>query len=123
MDRNDRARQEFQALMGSAPEEALGQVRLKSPQLYDAVLEGAFGGSLAGPELPRAARELATVTILAALGGAEPQLASHARAALHNGIAASELLALAEHVSVYAGFPRESGLFGACLCRISLMKP
>lgn len=49
---------------------------------------------------------MATVAILAAIGGAERQLATHTRAALHNGVAAAELLALAEHVSLYAGFPR-----------------
>ena len=106
MDRIDRGRTEFAALMGSVPEEALATVRVRSPQMYDALVEGAFGGTLSGAELSRAARETATVAILAALGGAEPQLASHVRAALHNGITASELLALAEHVSLYAGFPR-----------------
>lgn len=106
MNRNDRGRLEYTALMGAAPEQALAEVRLGSPQLYDAVVEGAFGGSLAHAELPRAARELATVAILAAEGGAERQLAGHVRAALRIGVAPSELLALAEHVSVYAGFPR-----------------
>lgn len=106
MDRTDRGRLEYTALMGTVAEEALAEVRLRSPHLYDAVLEGAFGGPLAHPELGRAAREMATLAILAALGGAERQLATHARAALHNGVAGSELLALAEHVSVYAGFPR-----------------
>lgn len=92
--------------MGASPEEALDAVRLSSPRLYWAVIEGAFGGSLADAELTRAARELATVAILAAAGGAERQLAAHARAALHNGITAAELRALCEHVAVYAGFPR-----------------
>ncbi|MEV0787557.1 alpha/beta fold hydrolase [Streptomyces sp. NPDC050423] len=54
----------------------------------------------------RAERELATVSILAALGGAERRLATHTRAALRHGHAASELLALCEHVALYAGFPR-----------------
>lgn len=40
------------------------------------------------------------------LGGAEPQLAIHVAAALRLGVAPAELLALCEHVSVYAGFPR-----------------
>jgi 3-oxoadipate enol-lactonase len=70
------------------------------------VVAGAFGGPLARAELGRAERELATVAVLAAAGGAERQLARHAAAALRHGIAASELLALCEHVAVYAGFPR-----------------
>ncbi len=51
--------------------------------------------------------------MLAALGGAERQLTMHARAALRNGVASAELLALAEHVSVYAGFPRALNALGS----------
>jgi 3-oxoadipate enol-lactonase len=106
MERHSRGRREYEALMGSSPEESLAEVRLRSPQLFDAVVEGAFGGVLAHAELSRADRELATVAVLAAAGGAERQLATHAAAALRNGIAASELRALCEHIAVYAGFPR-----------------
>lgn len=77
-----------------------------SPDMYEAMVTGAFGGPLANPTLDRASRELATVAILAASGDAERQLAMHAAAALRLGIAPSELLGLCEHVSVYAGFPR-----------------
>lgn len=60
-------------------------------------------------ELPRAAREIATVAILVAMGPAERQLASHAAAALRAGVSASELLALCEHVArlARAGSPWE----------------
>lgn len=92
--------------MGSPPREVLAEVHSRSPEMYRAMIEGAFAGTLANPELARADRELATVAILAAIGGAEAQLRAHTAAALHNGIAPSELRALAEHVSLYAGFPR-----------------
>ena len=75
--------------MASPPERALADVRLRSPDLHDAVVEGAFGGSLARPELSRAAREIATIAILAAAGGSERALALHAGAALRTGVAAS----------------------------------
>jgi 3-oxoadipate enol-lactonase len=100
---------EYEALIGAAAEESLADLRLRSPHLYETVIESAFGGPLSRPELARAERELATVAILAALGGAERQLAVHVRAALHLGIAASELLALCEHLALYAGFPRALG--------------
>jgi 3-oxoadipate enol-lactonase len=100
-----RGEREYEALIGSAPGEALAELRLSSPQLYEAVVD-AFGGPLAEAELGHAARELATVAILSAAGGAERQLAVHARAALRAGLAPSELLALCEHVAVYAGLPR-----------------
>jgi 3-oxoadipate enol-lactonase len=106
MTRQDRGREEFEALIGGRPEDTLAEVRERSPQLYDAVVEGAFGGPLAHAELSRTDRELATVAMLAALGGAERQLSTHAAAALRAGVAASELLALSEHVALYAGFPR-----------------
>ena len=96
----------FEALMGASPETMLAELRARAPQLYETVIESAFGGPLARPELGRTHRELATVAILAAAGGAERQLASHVRAALRLGLAPSELLTLCEHVAVYAGFPR-----------------
>lgn len=106
MNREDRGSREFEALIGGDPEVTLAEVRRRSPQMYEAMIEGIFAGTLSNAELSRRDRELATVAVLAALGGAEAQLTTHVRAALHNGIAPSELLALAEHVSAYAGFPR-----------------
>jgi 3-oxoadipate enol-lactonase len=105
MDDHERGRREYEALIGTPPQERLAELRLRAPLLYDAVI-GAFAQTLARPELGRAQREIATVAILAAVGGAERQLASHAAAALRAGVAPSELVALCEHVAVYAGFPR-----------------
>lgn len=105
MDRHERGRREYEALIGSPPEESLREVRLRSPQMYDAVIDG-FGGTLAQGDLSRASRELATVAILSALGGAEPQLTTHVKAALRVGVAPAELRALCQHVAAYAGFPR-----------------
>jgi 3-oxoadipate enol-lactonase len=101
----NRATHEYEGLIGTSPHDSLAGLELRSPQLFASLL-GVFGGPLAHAELGRAERELATVAILAAAGGAERQLAVHARAALHQGLAAPELVALAEHVAVYAGFPR-----------------
>src|SRR3954470_9632384 len=103
---HERGAQAYESLIGRAPQEALARVRERSPQLYETMIASAFAGPLSRPELPRAARELATVAILSAIGGAEEQLAAHVRAALGQGVMPSELLALAEHVAVYAGFPR-----------------
>lgn len=106
MKQHQSGEREYAGLMGSSPREALAEVRLSSPLMYDALIEGAFGGTLANPDLGRAAREIATVAILAAIGGAESRLATHARAALRQGVTAPELIALCEHVALYAGFPR-----------------
>ena len=106
MDRRLRGEHEYEALIGTAPGAALEEVRARSPWMYDALVEGAFGGTLAGVDLGRADREKATVAMLAAFGGAERQLRTHVAAALRAGVAPAELRALAEHVTVYAGFPR-----------------
>jgi 3-oxoadipate enol-lactonase len=106
MSRLERGEREYLALMGVAPEDALAEVRRRSPHMYDAVVETGFGGPLLRAELGRAERELATVAAATALGGAEGQLARHAQAALRAGVDASELLALCEHLALYAGFPR-----------------
>jgi 3-oxoadipate enol-lactonase len=103
---DERGSREFEAMMGAAPADALADIRAASPEMYDAVVSRAFGGTLANPDLDRAIRELVTIAVLAALGGAEPQLTTHVAAALRLGVAPAELLALCEHVSVYAGFPR-----------------
>lgn len=106
MDRDERGRRAYEGLMGVRAEEAFDDVRRISSQMYETVLDGAFGGPLARAELSRRDREIASTAIVASLGGADRRLASHVRAALHQGVAPHELLALAEHISVYAGFPR-----------------
>ena len=44
-----RGRREYAALMGSSPEEGLAEVRMRSPQMYDAVVEAAFGQMMTQP--------------------------------------------------------------------------
>ncbi|HEX3005804.1 MAG TPA: alpha/beta fold hydrolase [Angustibacter sp.] len=96
----------FQSLIGAAADSALESVRARSPQMFHWLLDGAFSQPLADPRLSWRDREVATVAVLAALGGAEPQLRVHLKAALQHDVTADELRALAEHTSVYAGFPR-----------------
>jgi 3-oxoadipate enol-lactonase len=106
MNGEERGEREYQGLIGGAAAESLADIRAMSPDMYEALVAGAFGGTLASAELERAARELITVAMLAAAGGVEPQLRIHLGAALRLGVAPSELRALCAHVSVYAGFPR-----------------
>jgi 3-oxoadipate enol-lactonase len=101
----DRGDHEFRGLMGSAPQQTLAELRQRAPQIYEHIIDG-FARTMAQPELTRTQRETVTVALLAALGGAEPQLALHTRAALGQGVSAAELIALCEHVALYAGMPR-----------------
>jgi 3-oxoadipate enol-lactonase len=63
MNSEDRGRREYRALIGSDPEEGLARVRQQSPDLFDTVIEGSFGGVLTRPELDRASREIAPGSI------------------------------------------------------------
>lgn len=121
-----RGRREYRALIGTDPSEGLNELALRAPQLHETLLASGFAGPLARPELSRRDRELATVAALAAIGGAERQLAVHAAAALTHDIAASELLALAEHVALYAGFPRAlnaAATIGETIAQAGLERP
>lgn len=106
MDQHARGRRAYEGLTGVPAEDALARIREQSPQMYATLVDYAAAGVVTHAELGWAERELVTVAVLAALGGAEGQLATHTRAALHQGHAASELLALCEHVALYAGLPR-----------------
>lgn len=77
-----------------------------SPVLAGCLVEHAFGTVFARTTLSRREREMASVVALAAMGGCEPQLELHIEAALRVGADRDELIALAEHLSVYAGYPR-----------------
>ena len=103
---HERGSRTFRALTGREPERALGALRARSPQMYRWLIDGAFTLPLADQRLSWRDREIATVAVLSALGGAEPQLRVHLEAALGHDVTADELRALVEHTSVYAGFPR-----------------
>jgi 3-oxoadipate enol-lactonase len=106
MDDYQRGLREYTALVGGDAETEQAGLRAMSPDIYDTLVRHGFGGMVAGADLSRAQRELATVAIIATLGGAHPQLARHTVAALRQGITPDELRALCLHLAGYAGFPR-----------------
>lgn len=106
MDRRTIGAHELQAIDGERGAAVVRAVRQVSPTLADALTEFAFGQIFCKAELGRRERELATVAILGAIGGAETQLRVHLGAALRSGVDPDELIALCEHLAPYAGFPR-----------------
>ncbi len=97
---------EMHAIDGERSAAVVRTVRQTSPAMADALTEYVFGEIFARAELGRRERELVTCGILAAIGGAETQLRVHLSAALRTGVDPDELIALCEHVTPYAGFPR-----------------
>jgi 4-carboxymuconolactone decarboxylase len=65
-----------------------------------------FGDIYSRPGLTLAQREIASIAALVALGGLEPQVRGHTRAALTAGLSATEILETVIHTVQYAGFPR-----------------
>jgi 4-carboxymuconolactone decarboxylase len=66
----------------------------------------AFATIMGRPGLDLRTRELTTICMLAAMGGAEPQLAFHIGGAMRAGATAAEVIEALTQVSVYAGIPR-----------------
>jgi len=97
---------ELEAIDGKRSEAVVRAVAKTSPILADAITEFTYGDIFSRAELGRRERELITVALLAAMGGAETQLRVHLSAALRCGAEYDELIALCEHLAPYAGFPR-----------------
>lgn len=106
MNRHIIGNHEITAVVGDGSRATLASIGRLSPTMAQALSGYAFGDVFSRAVLGRRERELATVAVLGAIGGAEPQLAIHVAAALRSGVDRDELLALAEHLTVYAGFPR-----------------
>lgn len=106
MNRREIGRREFgRATAGRGPL-ATGRVREASPVLAAGVEEFIFADVFSRSGLPARERELLTVVVLAAIGGADNQLGVHAPAALECGADAEDLIQLCEQIAPYAGFPR-----------------
>lgn len=77
-----------------------------APDLARFVAEFAFGDlySRAGLEPPQ--RQLLTIAALTALGGTEPQLTFHIKAALNVGVAPGAIVETLLHCLAFVGFPR-----------------
>jgi 3-oxoadipate enol-lactonase len=101
---------ELAAIDGQRGEQTVAYVRETSALLAENLVEHAFGNVFARTTLSRREREMVTLGILGAIGGAEPQLRIHLDAALRVGAHPDELVAIAEHMSVYGGYPRALNL-------------
>lgn len=74
-------------------------------------ISSTYGEVFTRPGLDLRTRQLATIAILASLGGSEAQIKLHIRAALRNGVSVDEIVELIIQVAAYAGAPRGSNAF------------
>ena len=77
----------------------------------DYVTANAWGAVWTRPGLDRRTRSMLTVALLTALGH-HHELAMHVRAAISNGVTATELCEVLMHTAVYAGVPAANSAFG-----------
>ncbi len=75
------------------------------PDLERLVVEFGYADVFDRPGLPRAERELAAVSALAALGNAPNQLRFHIGGALNLGCTPEQIVETFLQISIYAGFP------------------
>jgi 3-oxoadipate enol-lactonase len=106
VNRGEIGRREFGRATAGRGLAATGRVREASPVLAAGVEEFIFADVFSRSGLPARERELLTVAVLAALGGADSQLGVHAPAALDCGADPEDLIQLCEQIAPYAGFPR-----------------
>ena len=105
--RLERGKAKFDEVYG--PGKSDGLIEMQTGLAQDLArygIEFNFGDIYSRPGLTLAQRELATIAALVALGGLEPQLRGHTRAALTAGLSPTEIIETVIHTVQYSGFPR-----------------
>lgn len=91
---------------GEAGQRVVDSLADISPELGHQIVAWGFGEIYARPGLAPRDRQLVTLGVLTALGGAEPQLEVHINAALNVGLTPQEIVEALLHSAGYCGFPR-----------------
>lgn len=95
----------LEAVNAAAAQSVIPALEDVSPAFGEAVLIG-FGEIYARPQLSPRDRQLLTLGMLAALGGAEAQLEVHINTSLNVGLSPEEITEAFLHATAYCGFPR-----------------
>jgi 4-carboxymuconolactone decarboxylase len=91
---------------GDAGQQVINSLADISPELGHQVVAWAYGDIYNRPVLRPRDRQLITLGMLTALGGCEPQLEVHIKAALNVGLTPEEIVEALLHSSVYCGMPK-----------------
>ncbi len=104
-ERFERGSKKINQLMEGADQSILKGLSKIAPDLANYVLEFIFGDLYCREGLDLKTKQILTITILATLGNAKPQLAYHINCALNIGITREEIIHIMTHIAGYAGFP------------------
>lgn len=96
----------LEAVDGEAGTRVIDSLADIAPELAHQIVAWGFGEIYARPGLVPRDRQLVTLGMLTALGGAEPQLQVHIGAALNVGLTPTEIIEALLHSAVYCGIPR-----------------
>ncbi|EKD71852.1 MAG: hypothetical protein ACD_46C00083G0002 [uncultured bacterium] len=103
--RLERGSKKINELLPGADQSILKGLGKTAPDLAKYVLEFVFGDLYGRPGLDLKIKQMLTITILATLGNAKPQLAYHINCGLNIGLTRQEIIDIMTHIAGYAGFP------------------
>jgi len=101
-----RGKDVLDAVDGTAGAKVIDALAEVSPELAHQIVAWGFGEVYSRSGLEPRDRQLVTLGMLTALGGAEPQLEVHINASLNVGLTPQQIVEALLHSAVYCGFPR-----------------
>jgi 4-carboxymuconolactone decarboxylase len=105
-DRYERGRRRLSELTGDQGDKVMAGLEEVSPDLARYVVEFGYGDIYSRPGLDDRSRQLAAISALSAMGGAEPQLEYHIRIALDAGVPPEQIVETVVFLSPFIGFAR-----------------
>jgi 4-carboxymuconolactone decarboxylase len=105
-ERYERGRERLRQLAGERGESVMAGLEEVSPDLARYVIEFGYGDIYSRPTLDDDARQLAAISALSAMGGAEPQLEYHLGIALDIGVPPGQIVETIVFLSPFIGFAR-----------------
>ncbi len=100
-ERHEKGAESVKQVLGPKAEDSLATLG----ELGDRIIETIYGDIYQRPGLTLKERQIATLSMLMALGGKDRQVKVHMRAGLRVGITEDELRELVIQLAAYAGFP------------------
>jgi 4-carboxymuconolactone decarboxylase len=114
-ERRARGAQKIGEILGQTPEQVERSLSDVAPQLATFVLETIYGEIYQNPALDSRTRQIVTVTALATLGTAAPQLRTHIGGALRCGVTREQLVEIMMQLAPFAGVA--AAINGVAACR------